>query len=262
MQATADRLIEVDGLRLNVSIRGQGTPLLLINGLGGLISSFDPLRMQLPDYCTITFDVPGIGQSQMPDSPLRLPRHADLLARLLDVLELPRIDLFGVSWGGALAQEFALRHPTRLRRLILAATSAGPALLIKPGDMLAYFDAGTHAQDSQGLAQSGHRRNSMRTLLKVGGVQRMLSQNPRAYYHQLMAVLGWTSLPRLWRLRAPTLIIAGEQDWLTRLYNARILHRAIPRSELAIVPHEGHFFVVTSAAETAELIRGFLQKGR
>ncbi|WP_448118398.1 alpha/beta fold hydrolase [Pseudomonas serbica] len=72
--------ITVEGLQLNVSIRGQGSPLLLLNGLGGLIRTFDPLRDELMDFRTITLDVPGVGKSQMPRWPMRLPRHADLIA--------------------------------------------------------------------------------------------------------------------------------------------------------------------------------------
>ncbi|MET1076812.1 MAG: alpha/beta hydrolase [Pseudomonas sp.] len=258
MAVNADsRLIEVKGLTLNVSLRGKGPPLLLINGLGGLIRSFDPLRAGLKDFTTITLDVPGVGLSQKPPSPLRMPAHAEVLAALLDELGLARVDVFGVSWGGALAQEFALRYPARVGRLILAATSAGPFLLMKPGDLLAFFGTGIKSP-SRALAQPSGR-NSARSLLRVGGVHRMVSLNTRSYYHQMIAVLGWTSLTRLWRLRAPTLILAGETDPVTRLYNARILNKAIRRSTLVVLPDEGHFFIVTSAAETAASIRAFLR---
>ncbi|MCF5700479.1 alpha/beta fold hydrolase, partial [Pseudomonas syringae] len=103
--------LAIEDLQLNVSVRGEGSPLLLLNGLGGLIRSFDPLREELADYRTITLDVPGVGRSQTPRWPLRLPRHADLIAEMLNELGIDRIDVFGVSWGGALAQEFALRYP-------------------------------------------------------------------------------------------------------------------------------------------------------
>lgn len=253
------RIIEVQGLRLHVSIRGNGPPLLLINGLGGLIRSFDPLRAELQDYQTITFDVPGIGKSQRPESPLRLPKHADIIAELLNMLGIQRVDLFGVSWGGALAQEFALRHPARVRRLVLAATSAGPMLLMQPRGVLAFLGPRRRTSDSLGAAQVGSGRNSLSALLKAGSVRRMVSLNTGSYYHQLMAVLGWTSLTRLWRLRMPTLILAGEEDPVTCLYNARILHRAIRGSVLEVLRGEGHFFIVTSPGETADLIRHFLQ---
>lgn len=132
---TTHRLI-AKGLQLNVSICGQGSPLLLLNGLGGLIRTFDPLRDELDDFMTITPDVPGVGKSQMPRWPIRLPSHADVIAEMLQQLGIDQVDVFGVSWGGALAQEFALRYPSMVRRLILAATSPGPVLLMKPADVM------------------------------------------------------------------------------------------------------------------------------
>jgi pimeloyl-ACP methyl ester carboxylesterase len=71
--------LAIEDLQLNVSVRGEGLPLLLLNGLCGLIRCFDLLREELADYTTITLDVPGVGGSQMPRWPLRLPRHADSL---------------------------------------------------------------------------------------------------------------------------------------------------------------------------------------
>lgn len=251
----------VKGLQLNVSIRGQGSPLLLLNGLGGLIRTFDPLRDELLDYQTITFDVPGVGKSQMPSWPMRLPRHADLIAELLEQLGLEQVDVFGVSWGGALAQEFALRHPDKVRRLILAATSAGPAMLMKPADILAFFGKRKSVKPRKpGSIQQAGSRNSVQALLRFGVVNGMLTVNPRAYYHQLAALVGWTSLLRLFRLRQRTLIITGERDTLVRLYNAHILRSAIRHAQLHILQGEGHFFVVTSAWRTAEAIREFLEQ--
>ena len=80
------RKLTIKDLQLNVSIRGHGSPLLLLNGLGGLIRTFDPLRNELVGYKTITLDVPGVGKSQMPRWPMRLPRHADLIAEMLKQL--------------------------------------------------------------------------------------------------------------------------------------------------------------------------------
>jgi poly(3-hydroxyoctanoate) depolymerase len=248
--------LTINGLQLNVSIRGHGSPLLLLNGLGGLIRTFDPLRDELMDYQTITLDVPGVGKSQMPTWPMRLPRHADLIAELLKHLGFERVDVFGVSWGGALAQEFALRHPSMVRRLILAATSAGPAMLVKPADILAFFGK---RRNTRRRKQDG-AGNTVQALLRFGVVNGMLTVNPRAYYHQLAALAGWTSLLRLFRLRHRTLILTGERDTLVRLYNGHILRKAIRRAELQVLPGEGHFFVVTSAWRTAEAMREFLSQ--
>jgi pimeloyl-ACP methyl ester carboxylesterase len=246
--------LTIEDLQLNVSIRGEGSPLLLLNGLGGLIRTFDPLRDELVDYRTITLDVPGVGKSQMPRWPMRLPRHADLIAEMLKQLGIDQVDVFGVSWGGALAQEFSLRYPSMVRRLILAATSAGPAMLVKPADILDFFGRSKSAR----LRKQEGSRNSIQTLLRFGVVNGMLTVNPRTYYHQLTALVGWTSLLRLFRLRQRTLILTGEHDTLVRLYNAHILRRTIRRAELHVLQGEGHFFVVTSARRTAEAIREFL----
>jgi pimeloyl-ACP methyl ester carboxylesterase len=246
--------LTVQGLQLNVSICGQGSPLLLLNGLGGLIRTFDALRAELGDYTTVTLDVPGVGQSHMPRWPMRLPRHADLIAEMLEQLGLAQVDVFGVSWGGALAQEFALRHPERVRRLILAATSAGPVVLVKPADVMEFFSRSKTAKPRK----SEGNRHSIQTLLRFGVVKGMLSVNPRTYYYQLAALVGWTSLLRLFRLRQRTLILTGDRDTLVQMYNAHILRRSLRHAEVNVLKGEGHFFVVTSARRTAELIREFL----
>ncbi|KAE9647768.1 alpha/beta fold hydrolase [Pseudomonas sp. PB103] len=246
--------LTVQGLQLNVSICGQGSPLLLLNGLGGLIRTFDALRAELGDYTTVTLDVPGVGQSHMPRWPMRLPRHADLIAEMLEQLGLAQVDVFGVSWGGALAQEFALRHPGRVRRLILAATSAGPVMLVKPADIMEFF---ARSKTARPRKREGNR-HSIQTLLRFGVVKGMLSVNPRTYYYQLAALVGWTSLLRLFRLRQRTLILTGDRDTLVQVYNAHILRRSLRHAEVNVLKGEGHFFVVTSARRTAELIREFL----
>lgn len=246
--------LTTQGLRLNVSICGQGSPLLLLNGLGGLIRTFNPLREELDDFTTITLDVPGVGRSQMPRWPLRLPRHADVIAEMLQQLGIDQVDVFGVSWGGALAQEFALRYPSMVRRLILAATSPGPVLLMKPADVMGFFRKSKNAK----MPKQDSPRNSIHTLLRFGVMKGMLSVNPRTYYLQLAALIGWTSLLRLSRVTQRTLVITGDRDPLIQAYNAHIMRRTIRRSELRILKGEGHFFVVTSARRTAALMREFL----
>jgi pimeloyl-ACP methyl ester carboxylesterase len=252
---TTHKLI-AKGLQLNVSVCGQGSPLLLLNGLGGLMRTFDPLRDELDDFMTITLDVPGVGKSQMPRWPIRLPSHADVIAEMLQQLGIEQVDVFGVSWGGALAQEFALRYPSRVRRLILAATSPGPVLLMKPADVMDFFRKRKNVK----MRKQDSSRTSIHTLLRFGVMKGMLSVNPRTYYVQLAALIGWTSLLRLSRLPQRTLVLSGDRDPLVQAYNAHILRRTIRRSELRHLKGEGHFFVVTSARRTAGLIREFLSR--
>ena len=134
---------------------GAGVPLLLFNGIGGNIELLEPLAARMQERELITFDVPGVGHSQVPKRPYRLPWIAQLAravitfdvpgvghsqlprrpyrlgwivrlaCRVLDRYGHRRCDVLGVSWGGAVAQQFARSEPERCRRLILCATAAG-----------------------------------------------------------------------------------------------------------------------------------------
>src|SRR5262245_17140353 len=118
-------LIEVKGIRLRVCVQGRGDPLLLLNGVGASLEIFEPFRRQLQKTETIAVDMPGTGGSDTTLLPRSLSGLAHLARDLLDRLGYDRVGVLGVSWGGLLAQEFALRHPERVSRLVLVATSPG-----------------------------------------------------------------------------------------------------------------------------------------
>jgi len=110
-------------------------PLLLFNGIGARLELLAPFVDALGGAAeTITFDIPGAGESPPPLLPYRLWMLARLTSRLLDVLGYERVDVMGISWGGTIAQQFALQCSARCRRLILAATTQGkPASLVQVG---------------------------------------------------------------------------------------------------------------------------------
>src|SRR5256714_11148628 len=129
------RTITVRGQRLRVAIRkgdGTRTPLLLLNGIG---VNFEVLQQFVdaldPAIEVLRFDVPGTGGSPAPLVPFRFSALARLVTKMLDKLGYQQVDVLGVSWGGALAQQFAFQYPVRCRRLILVSTGTG-ALLV-PG---------------------------------------------------------------------------------------------------------------------------------
>src|SRR5215831_6955820 len=127
-------LHEVEGQTLRIGIRrGEKarTPLLLFNGIGANIELVEPFLDALDGPEAIIFDVPGVGGSPAPRLPYRPSMLARLSARLLDQLGHAQVDVIGVSWGGALAQQFAFQQSKRCRRLVLAATS--PGHLMVPG---------------------------------------------------------------------------------------------------------------------------------
>src|SRR5215468_2951731 len=105
-----DHYLVVGGLRLRVRIRGKGRPILLLMGLGGNVEMWEPLVDEIADSLTIAFDAPGTGESDVPRWPLSIRALASVTAQLLDQLGHPRVDVVGVSYGGAVAQELAYRH--------------------------------------------------------------------------------------------------------------------------------------------------------
>ena len=126
----------VDGRTLRVAVwrASKATtklPILFFNGIGANIEAMAPMAELLDDRDFITFDMPGIGGSPDPVVPYNAILMARIAALLLDRFEMPIVDVMGVSWGGAMAQQFALQNSARTNKLILVATSAG--MLMVPG---------------------------------------------------------------------------------------------------------------------------------
>jgi poly(3-hydroxyalkanoate) depolymerase len=258
-------LVEVDGLRLRVSIRGQGPPLLLLNGIGAALELFEPFRARLAGVESIAVDLPGAGGSATPRWPLCLRRLANLLARLLDVLGYASVGVLGVSWGGALAQEFARRHPSRVRALVLAAT--GPGWTSVPGRLSALkvlatprrYYSPTYLAEVAPVLYGGAARDRPELLREQGHLRFIHPPSLRGYLWQIVALTGWASLPWLHRLRMPALILAADDDPIVPLANARLMAWRLPRATLEVVPRGGHLFLVTHADSVAPRVAAFLR---
>jgi poly(3-hydroxyalkanoate) depolymerase len=206
--------------------------------------------------------MPGVGGSPAPVLPYHLGTSAPLLASLLDQLGYPQADVLGISWGGALAQQFALSRPDRVRRLVLVAT--GPGVLMVPAQpkvLLRLLTPRRH-RDPAHLARiagdlyGGSARTDPTVARDLLHATTRLGP-ARGYYYQLISTAGWTSLPRLPGLRTPTLILAGDDDPIIPLANARMMHRLIPRSELHIY-HGGHLELAAHPERIAPVVEAFL----
>jgi poly(3-hydroxyalkanoate) depolymerase len=260
------RILRIGGRALRVAVR-EGTsdrpPLLLCNGIGASLELLQPFVDALdPRRGVIRFDMPGIGGSPAPVLPYHLAASAPLLAGLLDQLGYPQADVLGISWGGGLAQQFALSRPDRVRRLVLVAT--GPGALMVPGHprvllrMLTprrHRDPGYAARIAGELYGGSARKNPAVARDLLHATTRL--GPARGYYYQLISSAGWTSLPRLPRLRQPTLILAGDDDPIIPLVNGRIMHRLIPQSELHIY-NGGHLELAADAERIAPVVEAFL----
>jgi poly(3-hydroxyalkanoate) depolymerase len=251
------------GQRLKVAIRpgdGTRTPLLLCNGIGANLELLQPFVNALdPAIEVIRFDVPGVGGSPTPALPLRFPALAWLAGRMLEQLGYQRVDVLGISWGGALAQQFALQHRWRCRRLVLVSTATGaimvpgrPAVLAKMATPRRYFDPSYMAS----IASDIYGGNLHPDLVHDFASQ-MRPGDARGYFYQILTGSGWTSVPWLHSLRQRTLIVSGDSDPLIPVVNARLMHRLIRRSQLHIF-RGGHLGLVVQAHELAPHIGAFL----
>ncbi|EEA00705.1 poly(3-hydroxyalkanoate) depolymerase [Burkholderia sp. H160] len=260
------RMIDLGGQLLRVGVR-QGSdaspPLVIFNGIGANLELVEPFVEALGDVGVVIFDVPGVGASPAPLAPYRFSTIAMLTNKLLRRLgHVGPVDVLGVSWGGALAQQFARQYPQRCRRLILAATSPGVLMVPAKLSVLTKLIGPRRYTDPDYLQRVGAEI--------YGGAYRrdpeLLSEHSRhiqpprgrGYLYQLMAVWGWTSLPWLCTLRQTTLVMHGNDDPIVPLANAKILAARIPHAALYVID-DGHLFLITRAQEVGPIVRKFLR---
>jgi poly(3-hydroxyalkanoate) depolymerase len=262
----AFRLVDLGRQRLRVAVwpgEPGRVPLLLFNGIGASIEMLMPLAELLDGIETIAFDVPGVGESPPRRLPYRLWMLARLSGRLLDKLGVDRVDVMGVSWGGTLAQQFALQYPQRCRRLVLAATAQGALMLPGRPSVLRHFITPRRHNDPMlrrriGGSIYGGRVRTDPTLMQ--SIEQFVKPASRyAYLLQQLAVAGWTSVPWLPLLRQPTLILAGNDDPVIPLVNARLMAALIRDSRLHVFD-DGHLFILSQPDETARVLRQFLDE--
>ncbi len=256
--------VRVGGVTLRVARRGSGHPLLLLTGIGANLEMWGPFERLMRGREVIALDAPGTGLSERTRCPMRMSGLARMVAALLDELDLPQADVLGYSFGGLLAQELAHRSPDRVRRLILCATAQGlpvvppspvPALMLMTPAR--YYHPRLFRLMIPHIAGGRTRRDP--DLLEDQAEAR-LSRPPQllGYAYQLYAASGWTSVPWLWRVRQPTLIIAGDDDPIIPLANPKLMARMMPAAKLRVVEGGGHLFLLDEPESVIGDITAFL----
>ena len=254
------------GHRVFVTVTGQGDPLLLVPGLGNNVGMWVPFMQQFPNRRIIRLDAPGTGLSSTPLFPLSVPELADLLVAVLDDRGVPWADVVGFSYGGAVAQQLAFDHPTRVRRLVLAATNCGIGAF--PGWLPAVMSLATPIRyyspsffDRTAAATNGGvtaRDQSVRERM----INARRSHPPAAdgYTMQLLGIFGWSSWHFLRCIPHETLVIAGDDDPLVPVANAQMLAQRIPNATLEIVPGAGHLLLWDDPENLGRRISQFLNR--
>lgn len=256
-------IAKVDSIEIYYEEHGSGEPLLLIMGLAADSRAW---VFQLPalsrHYRTIVFDNRGVGRSSKPPGPYTIHEMADDTAALLEALNIESAHVLGVSMGGMIAQELVLRHPGRVRSLVLACTYPEPDAEIERQRRFTLSQLGGSI-DASGevridltavdpLALFQHLlpsvfnpefiQNELPKLMEIFAGTLQYGFSLEAILGQVEAVMNHRATDRLHQIEVPTLVITGDADRLVPPGNSDILARHIPNARLVKVPGGSHGF--------------------
>ncbi len=255
--------IEANGIGIYYEEQGGGDPVLLIMGLAADSAAWMFQRDDFAErYRTILFDNRGVGRSSKPPGPYTTAQMADDAVAVLDALGVGRAHVVGVSMGGMIAQELALRHPQRVRALVLGCTYARPDETVKQ-TLATALTAFGGASDAEGTIQlkmtqidpmaffqllvpltfsAQFLTDKLPVLMQVfaGTIQHGFSLE--GILAQVAATQSHDTFERLGQIRAPTLVIAGERDQLIPALNSDLLAARIAGAKLVKVPGGSHGF--------------------
>lgn len=271
--------VTAGSLELEVEVSGKGEPLLLIMGLGMDKRGW---LLQIPFFAnsfkTIAFDNRGVGKSDVPPGPYTTAEMADDAASLLQALDIPRAHVVGISMGGMIAQQLALRHPELVEKLVLVCTyCAVDEAVARVSRQLTekILGAGKSWEDADPSALSLEKilyammdvvftpqfLTQNRPLIE-GFYQEILNEKPslEGFFYQLAATQAHNTCDQLSAIRQPTLILHGREDALIPCSAAQVLHEKIPGSELTLLEGTGHGLNFEKPQEFNSLVAGFLNR--
>jgi pimeloyl-ACP methyl ester carboxylesterase len=261
----------VNGHELHYLQRGDGEPLLLIMGMSGTHLSWGEPFLELleRDFQVTIYDHRGVGKSSRADAGYSIADLSDDAAGLLGELGLESAHVLGISMGGMVAQELALRHPERVRTLALGCTySGGEGSALSPPEVF---------QRLSEAWQSGDREHALRTGWEVN-VSESFAADDDAYaafrqaaldlpvpvpviFGQVQAIGGHDAGARLADIAAPTLVIHGTDDQMLPVANGRMIAERIPGARLEIFDGVGHLFWAEEPERAAGLLREHARAG-
>ncbi len=263
------RRLRCNGVELRVEEIGAGPPLLLVMGLGASLETWIAQREALAaHYRVILFDNRGAGESETPPPPWTVPDMAADAVGVLDALGIARAHVLGVSMGGMIAQEMAIRFPERVDRMVVAVSFARPDPLRRA---FLLFRRWARLQGAD-LVQEGvanlpwlvsptvlNAPDRLEEILGIVGTMPLMA--PEAYSHQVDAILEHDTLARLDRVRAPTLVLAAAEDVLTPVSLSREIAEGIRGARLVVLPRGNHAVQIEDpAAFNAAVLRFLLEK--
>jgi 3-oxoadipate enol-lactonase len=227
---------------------GAGPPVLLIMGLGMNATGWWRTIPVLSEFRVIAFDNRGVGRSDRPPGPYTAAQMADDAVSVLDAAGVDRAHVYGISLGGMIAQEVALRHPGRVHALVLGATTAGgDALVPADEDVNAFVRLRAQMTAEHAVWASVPINYARRTRLEGGeriaqDVAQRLRYPVEAEYYSAQLAAAHGHHAHVEEIRAPTLVVHGEEDVLIVPENGKRLAAAIPGAELSLWSDAAHLY--------------------
>jgi len=258
----------INEVELAYELRGAGEPLVMIHGAQGDQSMFTELAARLAkQFRVLTFDQRGSGLSDKPQANYSIAGLADDTAVLMDHVGFSSASVIGVSMGGMIAQEFALRHPHKLRCLILGCTTPGGANSVRIGGSAFAAAYSTEAispeERGRALAEAaftkGYIKRHPEIVAAMIEARRQRPLDSAALALRLKAAFAHDAYDRLGQVNCPTLVITGRDDALIAWQNSQILAERIPDAALVVLEPAGHCFWLEQPEQSCEAMVGFLK---
>jgi pimeloyl-ACP methyl ester carboxylesterase len=262
--------VRVGDVNLHYEIYGSGDPLLMVMGLGGSSAGWDPNLISglAGSFRTIIYDNRGTGLSDKSDTPYSLEMFAADAIALLDSLELDRVHVFGVSMGGMIAQELALRYGERLQTLTLGCTTCGGKHAVPPpAESLKVLTAPRDGASDEELVRRSwplaytpsyiqkHRAELEATIPRL-----LAHPTPAfAYKRHLDATYTLKTYERLPQIKMPTLVVTGAKDVLIPARNSEIIAERITGAKFHVIPDAGHAFFNEARGQFLKVFVPFAQ---
>jgi pimeloyl-ACP methyl ester carboxylesterase len=235
------------GVKIYWEETGQGTPVLLIMGLGWPSYMWYRTRPLIAkQHRVITFDNRGVGRSDVPAGPYPISLMASDAAAVLDAAGVESAHVYGVSMGGMITQEFALQYPKRVKSLILGCTaSGGPEAVRAEPEVLEVLTRQGMTPEEAALAINPYIYDKSTPKERIDEDMKIrLEWSPTAegFMAQLQGIIAWEAYSRISQIAAPTLVIHGETDQLVPPANGKMIAGRITGAKLVMIPHASHIF--------------------